>query len=365
MTKYSAPLSTGTFSGTLNWNANSSLHTLAIVDPTNSADDQTCTYSADDLSRISSASCNSGSTWGQTFSYDPFGNLTKSIPSGATGVTWQPGYSSSTNRYTLGGTSYDADGNVLNDTFNTYTWDAEGKPLSTDYVSTGGETFTFTYDAFGHKVEWLANGAYEASYVYIGNIRLSATGQTAGYSEFPLPGGSVLSQGGGNTGVQLADWQGTIRAFISSTGGTEGESTAHAPFGEAYAYTGGYPQSFTGQLNDQNMSNTTYYFPERQLRSSQGRWLSPDPSGLNAVSRTDPQTWNRYAYVGNNPLSKIDPMGLQYEGHPDHCGPGYSATLGCEDGLADLSQPPGSMSNDEFEQLLDEGCNDNCRLQKL
>jgi RHS repeat-associated protein len=321
MTKYAAALSTGTVSGTLTWNPNGSLRKLAIVDPTNSANVQTCAYSADDLSRISSVSCNSGSTWGQTFTYDAFGNLTKSVPTGATGVSWQPGYSSSTNRYTLGGTSYDANGNVLNDSFNTYTWDAEGKTLSTDYVSTGGEAFTFTYDAFGHKVEWLANGAYEASYVYIGNIRLSATGQTAGYSEFPLPGGSVLSQGGGNTGVQMADWLGTIRTFISYTGGIEASSSAHAPFGESYASTSGSPQSFTGQLND-GSTNTTYYFSERQLRSSQGRWLSPDPSGVSAEDPTNPQSWNRYAYAVNNPLSFVDPLGLQI--HPNTCTGGYS-----------------------------------------
>jgi len=47
----------------------------------------------------------------------------------------------------------------------------------------------------------------------------------------------------------------------------------------------------------------------------QGRWLSPDPAGLGAVDPANPQTWNRYAYVGNNPLSLIDPLGADaYEG---------------------------------------------------
>jgi len=40
-----------------------------------------------------------------------------------------------------------------------------------------------------------------------------------------------------------------------------------------------------------------------------GRWLSPDPVGLGAVDPSNPQTWNRYSYVYNNPLSLIDPLG--------------------------------------------------------
>jgi len=214
--------------------------------------------------------------------------------------------------------SYDADGNVLNDDFNIYTWDAEGKQLSTNYG--GEETFGFTYDAFGHMVELAVNGTYTRSYVNMGKFRFSATGQTAGYSETPLPGGSIASQNGGDTGIQIADWLGTIRGNSNYTGGIVNNTGARAPFGEGYA--GAPPEAFTGQDSDGNRSNPIYWFPERQYVATQGRWISPDPAGLGAVDPSNPQSWNRYAYVLNNPLSATDPTGLHdcTTKGPDHTG---------------------------------------------
>jgi RHS repeat-associated protein len=48
----------------------------------------------------------------------------------------------------------------------------------------------------------------------------------------------------------------------------------------------------------------------RQYSSQFARWTSPDPAGLAAVDPSNPQSWNRYAYVGNNPMNSIDPSGL-------------------------------------------------------
>ncbi len=318
MTQYSAALNGGTVSGTLTWNPNGSLKQLVIADPFYTADTQTCNYAADDLSRLTSANC--GSAWSQTFTYDPFGNLTKNGS-----LIWNPGYSQSTNRYTLGGTSYDANGNLLNDTFNTYTWDAEGKNVATVYPA---QTWNFTNDAFGHMVEMSFNSIYyQYSYLNLGNIHLSAIGQTPQYSEFPLPGGSKLSQNGGGTGVQLADWLGTIRAFYSYAGGNYALGGAHAPFGETYTTNYGYPMGFAGQESlgwgeggDGAINNTAYWFPERQYRSNQGRWLSPDPGPMDF---SNPQSFNRYAYVNDNPLAAVDPQGLEM------CGLMAGGGVGC------------------------------------
>ena len=53
-----------------------------------------------------------------------------------------------------------------------------------------------------------------------------------------------------------------------------------------------------------------YDFLYREYDPVQGRWIRTDPAGLGAADPRNPQTWNRYAYVMNNPLSFIDPTGL-------------------------------------------------------
>jgi hypothetical protein len=93
MTQYKFNVGSQNVTGNLTWNANGSLGTLAITNQLNSLDTQTCGYTHDDLSRISSVGCVNGSTnrWNQNFAYDAFGNISKTVPTGGTGVTF-PGY---------------------------------------------------------------------------------------------------------------------------------------------------------------------------------------------------------------------------------------------------------------------------------
>lgn len=98
MTQYQTT-GVGAYSGALNWNAHGTLAKLATADPVVAANQQTCNYAHDDLSRLASVACTtSGSDWNQTFSYDPFGNISKT--GSGLGVSFQPTYSATTNRYT-------------------------------------------------------------------------------------------------------------------------------------------------------------------------------------------------------------------------------------------------------------------------
>jgi RHS repeat-associated protein len=51
------------------------------------------------------------------------------------------------------------------------------------------------------------------------------------------------------------------------------------------------------------------YFGARYYSSSMGRFSSPDPGWFFASRLENPQTWNQYSYVLNNPLSATDPDG--------------------------------------------------------
>jgi RHS repeat-associated protein len=50
------------------------------------------------------------------------------------------------------------------------------------------------------------------------------------------------------------------------------------------------------------------YFLARYYSGSQSRFANPD-NPLNDQSEDDPQSWNLYSYVRNNPMVSIDPTG--------------------------------------------------------
>src|ERR1700694_5520852 len=87
---------------------------------------------------------------------------------------------------------------------------------------------------------------------------------------------------------------------------------------------------FTGDERDSesNLDHTQF----RQYSPSLGRWMHPDPAGLAAVDPSNPQTWNRYAYVTNNPLSFTDPLGLNV----DETGCHEDASTACVTGGGDV-----------------------------
>jgi len=260
-----------------------------------------CLKLNDDMVRLASANC--GSVAGQTFTYDPFGNIDKS----GSPNSFSPVYTNTRNRiYTVGSTTaqYDNNGNVLNDGVNTYTWDADGNSITVDAVGA-------TFDALDRMVEQNRSSVYtEIVYAPTGAklaLMSGTTGQTLQNAFINLPGkATAVYTASGLDHYRHSDWLGSAR-LTSSPSRTVLSTTAYAPFGETYAQSGTADPSFTGQNSD--TVSGEYDFLEREY-STQGRWPSPDPAGQVAVDPTTPQSWNRYAYVMNNPLGLTDPLGL-------------------------------------------------------
>jgi len=298
--------------GTLTWNSNGSLKYLAIADtiPT-TTDAQTCQYGHDDMARIASVSC--GNTiWRQAFSYDPFGNISKDS-TGYTGLTFNAFYQTTTNQFTTIGSitpTYDTDGRLTYDGVNHYTWEANSM-LHT--IDTSPST-TVTYDALGRMVEKAVGTTYtQIVYGPLGPKLAVMSGQTLQKGFIPLPaGGMAIYTSSGLGYYRHTDHLGSSR-LATTPNQTLYSSTAYAPYGEPYAQVGTTDLSYTGQ--DQDTVTGMHDFLVRRYTPTSGRWLSPDPAGLGAVDPSNPQTWNRYAYVRNSPLNLIDPFGEdEYEG---------------------------------------------------
>jgi RHS repeat-associated protein len=90
------------------------------------------------------------------------------------------------------------------------------------------------------------------------------------------------------------------------------QTCASLPFGDGLTCTGSTTapteHHFTGKERDTESGND--YFPARYYASSMGRFMSPDPYN-GSYDTSNPQSMNRYVYAMNNPLSNIDPSGLE------------------------------------------------------
>ncbi|MGB7219764.1 MAG: RHS repeat-associated core domain-containing protein, partial [Vicinamibacterales bacterium] len=83
------------------------------------------------------------------------------------------------------------------------------------------------------------------------------------------------------------------------------------PFGEEWAPPAS-PVSVMKFAGKERDTETGFdYFLARYYRANSGRFTSVDPGQAGAHLET-PQSWNQYAYAGNNPLRFVDPMGTDY-----------------------------------------------------
>jgi RHS repeat-associated protein len=117
----------------------------------------------------------------------------------------------------------------------------------------------------------------------------------------------------------LQDHLGSTRIIANASGGIVRESDYY-PFGGERLVSGTVddPHKFAGMYLDGESG--LYYTWFRMYDPTLGRWLAPDPIAGDA---SDPGSLNRYAYVLNNPVNFIDPLGL------DTCTYGPTGPVNC------------------------------------
>jgi RHS repeat-associated protein len=272
--------------------------------------DRSQSFTYDELNRVSTArtqASSGGYAWGLSFGYDAWGNhLTESVTQGSAyslSVSIDPIHQN--NR--LSGYSYDAAGNMTQDATNSYTYNAENHIVTAAGV-------TYTYDGDGNRVQkssgkiyWYGNGSDALD-------ETDAAGSIANsnFSEFIFFGGNRLARRDyvGNASYYFTDRLGTARIVASASGAIQDDSDYY-PFGGERTVTssGTNNYKFTGKERDTESGLDD--IGARHYSSLTGRFMSPDPIFISDGRAVDPQQWNQYTYVRNNPLNGTDPSGME------------------------------------------------------
>ncbi len=272
----------------------------------------TQSFGYDELNRLTTSSESTGG-WSQTNKYDRYGNRAIDLGGGNQSL-----YFNSANRITNSGYSYDAAGNLLNDGMQSFGYDAENK-----IKSVNGVTDVCRYDGDGNRIRKNFTNGDKLRMVYSGGQLIAEYDLTNGSlkKEYVYGAKGLLATIDPNTGTQYttADHLGSPRVITNSSAGVVSRHD-YMPFGEElcsgvggriagmeFCVNDGVRQKFTSHERDTETGLD--YMEARYYQGLQGRFTSSDPLLASGEIRR-PQSWNRYAYVLNNPLRLLDPTGL-------------------------------------------------------
>lgn len=303
-------------------NNNGNVRTQTITLPTGGSSTLTLTqnYSYDSLDRLSAAEEFIGTTsqWKQIYDSDRWGNRAvrsssympnpQLTPQSATETDFSA-FEQSKNRLkqaTFPQVLYDGAGNLIRDMVgSTFAYDGENRQVT---ANVAGVTTSYDYDGDGRRVK-KTTGSVTTVMVY----------NSAGQLIAEYRSDSAPPVGGGGTSYLTSDHLGSIRAVTKADGSVKARYD-YLPYGEQIpsniagrAAISGYSgadstrQKFTSKERD-NESGLDY-FTMRYYSSTQGRFTSPDEPFADQEEH-DPQSWNLYTYVGNNPLLYTDSLGL-------------------------------------------------------
>ena len=303
---------------------------------TDAVGQESAMFAYDDLYRLASASGARFGTAVATYRYDRTGNLTRkestdtSSPAHVGALT----YGDPTKLHAVtsaAGVSYgyDAAGHIDSDGERSYGWNDRGLLASVSDALTGAEIYSVQYDHGDHRVFKQTASGDTVVYVPAASAELRTRGGVATWIDRVVAGGTEIARiEGPFTAANVADHvffpigdlAGSSSLLLDTTGGVR-ERTATHPWGEdnttplAAAGTLGdyrdpsdpttrFEHRFQGREIDAETGD--YDFGARVYLPVLGRFMSadtvvPDPGAS--------QSWNRFAFVSNNPLRYIDPSG--------------------------------------------------------
>ncbi len=288
---------------------------------------QSFTY--DELNRLARAETTNTNLWGNTYSYDIWGNLhAKNQIAGKQQGEYFQQTMNAQNQFA--GWSYDAAGNLLNDGAHNYQFDAEGRIKCMDAgANCASPAASYVYSVEGRRVKRTVGAT--TWYAHDGGSTLSEfsnPSQTVGtwQKDYIYLNGALLATESATDGTRFhfSDHLGTPRVITDATGAVLSRHDYY-PYGmELTPWSDGESHKFTGKERDSESGLD--FFGARYFSSQFGRFNSIDP--FNPIlelrpesedeedieeARNDfneyienPQNWNRYTYALNGPLKYVD-----------------------------------------------------------
>ncbi len=257
--------------------------------------------------------------YAHSYRYDPLGNMSYRVGWGGWFNPWLeqwPSYVNNrliTNPWTGASMSYDAAGNLTNDGYQSYTYDATGQQT---YAS--GSALTQSYDGDRLRVKKVENGTttyYLRSSVLGGQV-VSELNSSGGLQRgYVYLGGQLLAIQQNNQVTWVHQDPVTKSQRVTNSGGTVTSTIDLDPWGGETSRSSNQafqPHRYTSYERDANGGD------EAMMRRYTGKWhrfTQPDPYD-GSYGLTNPQSFNRYAYVQNDPVNFADPTGLDEDPTP-------------------------------------------------